>query len=64
VWLIAALAGALCVATTALPWHDAVATTQRVGPILVFLVAITVGAELADAAQVFDVGCCSPRGAH
>jgi arsenical pump membrane protein len=55
VWLIAALAGALCVATTALPWHDAVATTQRVGPILVFLVAITVVAELADAAQVFDV---------
>jgi arsenical pump membrane protein len=55
VWLIAALAGVVCVATRALPWHDAVATTQRVGPILGFLVAITVVAELADAAQVFDV---------
>jgi arsenical pump membrane protein len=54
-WLIAALAGAICVATGALPWHDAVSTTDRVGPILGFLVAITVVAELADAAQVFDV---------
>ena len=55
VWLIAALAGAICVATRALPWHDAVSTTDRVGPILGFLVAITVVAELADAASVFDV---------
>jgi arsenical pump membrane protein len=55
VWLIAPLAGALCVATGALPWHDAVSTTDRVGPILGFLVAITVVAELADAAHVFDV---------
>lgn len=54
-WLIAALAGAICVATGALPWHDAVSTTDRVGPILGFLVAITVVAELADVAQVFDV---------
>jgi arsenical pump membrane protein len=54
VWLIAALAGALCVATGALPWHDAISTTDRVGPILGFLVAITVVAELADAAHVFD----------
>jgi arsenical pump membrane protein len=54
-WLLAALAGAICVATGALPWHDAVSTTHRVGPILGFLVAITVVAELADAAQVFDV---------
>lgn len=54
-WLIAALAGAICVATGALPWHDAVSTTDRVGPILGFLIAITVVAELADAAQVFDV---------
>ncbi len=54
-WLIAAVAGVICVASTALPWHEAVATTKRVGPILLFLVAITVVAELADAAQVFDV---------
>jgi arsenical pump membrane protein len=53
-WLLAALAGAMCVAIGALPWHDAISTTQRVGPILGFLVAITVVAELADAAQVFD----------
>jgi arsenical pump membrane protein len=55
VWLIAALAGGICVATGALPWHVAVDTTQRVGPILGFLAAITVVAELADVAQVFDV---------
>src|SRR5664279_2576210 len=54
-WLIAAVAGAICVASQALPWHEAVATAKRVGPILLFLVAITVVAELADAAQVFDV---------
>lgn len=54
-WLIAALAGGICVATGALPWHDAADTTQRVGPILGFLVAITVVAELADVAHVFDV---------
>jgi arsenical pump membrane protein len=54
-WLIAAVAGAICIASRALPWHEAVATTKRVGPILLFLVAITVVAELADAAQVFDV---------
>lgn len=54
-WLIAAFAGGMCVATGALPWHDAVATTQRVGPILGFLVAITVVAELADVAHVFEV---------
>lgn len=54
-WLIAAIAGAICVATGALPWHEAVATVERIGPILAFLVAITVVAELADAAQVFDV---------
>lgn len=54
-WLIAALAGALSVATGWLPWHDAVTTTDRIGPILGFLVAITIVAELADAAQVFDV---------
>jgi arsenical pump membrane protein len=53
--LIAALAGGICVATGALPWHAAVDTTQRVGPILGFLAAITVVAELADVAQVFDV---------
>jgi len=54
-WLIAIVAGALAVATTALPWHDAVDTTQRIGPILGFLVAITVLAHVADEAGLFDV---------
>ena len=53
-WLIAALAGACCVATGALGWDDAVSTTARIAPILAFLVAITVVAELSDAAGVFD----------
>jgi arsenical pump membrane protein len=54
-WFIAVLAAAGCVASRALPWPDAIDTTQRVGPVLVFLAAITVVAELADAAHVFDV---------
>ncbi len=54
-WLIALVAGGFCVATGALPWHDALATTERVAPVLTFLAAITVVAELADAAHVFDV---------
>lgn len=54
-WLVAALAGALAVATTALPWHDAVDTTQRIGPILGFLVAMTALSHLADDAGLFEV---------
>jgi arsenical pump membrane protein len=54
-WLVAALAGVLAVATTALPWHDAVDTTQRVGPVLGFLAGVTVLASLADEAGLFEV---------
>jgi arsenical pump membrane protein len=54
-WLVAALLGALAVATTALPWHDAVDTTQRVGPVLGFLAGIAVLAHLADDAGLFEV---------
>jgi arsenical pump membrane protein len=55
VWLVAALLGAVTLATGLLSPADAGAVTQRVAPVLVFLVAVTVLAELADAAQVFDV---------
>jgi arsenical pump membrane protein len=55
VWLVATIAGALVVATTALPWHDAVATTQAAAPVLAFLVAVTVLAGLSDAAGLFEL---------
>jgi arsenical pump membrane protein len=55
VWLVAAVLGILAVATRLLPWSDAVDVTTRVAPVLLFLVAVTVLAELSDAAEVFDV---------
>ena len=54
-WLAAALLGALTLLTGLLPLSGAVDVTDRVAPVLLFLVAVTVLAELADAAQVFDV---------
>lgn len=54
-WLLAALAGAASVATGLLPWTAAVQVSLRVAPVLAFLVGITVLAELADAAEVFQV---------
>ncbi len=54
-WLIAAVAGALTVLTGLLSGADAVAVTERLLPVLAFLVAATVLAELADRAGVFDV---------
>lgn len=53
-WLVAAVLGALTVATGLLSPGDAADVLDRTGPVLVFLVAITVLAELADAAGVFD----------
>lgn len=61
-WAIAAVAGALCVLTGLLPRHDAYQVAiARGGPVLGFLAAITVLAELADRAGVFDAaaGWCS-----
>ena len=62
VWLLLAGAGLVLVLTGALPAHDAhaVAVTQG-APVLGFLVAITVLAELADRAGVFDAaaGVCA-----
>ncbi|MCA1710809.1 MAG: arsenic transporter [Actinobacteria bacterium] len=54
-WLAAALLGTLTLLTGLLPLDAAADVLQRLAPVLVFLVAVTVLAELADAAQVFDV---------
>ena len=53
-WWVASLGGALVVITGALPLHDATSVTARIAPVLLFLVAVTVVAELADDAGVFD----------
>ena len=47
------LAAAVVVVTGVLPWNDTVALARRVVPVLAFVVAITVVAELASAAGVF-----------
>jgi arsenical pump membrane protein len=47
--------GLLAVAVGLLPWRDARATGERILPLLVFLGAVVVLAELAARAQVFDV---------
>jgi arsenical pump membrane protein len=56
-WLAIGLlaAGLVAVATGALPWADARATGLRILPLLVFLGAVIVLAELAAKAEVFDV---------
>lgn len=53
-WLVAAVLGGLCIATGLLSPADTGEVLSRTGPVLVFLVAITVLAELADLAGVFD----------
>lgn len=54
-WIVAGLLGLVSILSGALPWHDAVDVLDRIWPVLLFLVAVTVLAELADAAEVFDV---------
>ncbi len=54
-WLAALLLGAGTVLTGLLSPEDAVAVIARLAPVLVFLVGVTVLAELADTAEVFDV---------
>ncbi len=56
-WLaiVLLLAGVLAVAVGLLPWSDARATGARILPLLVFLGAVIVLAELAARAEVFDV---------
>ncbi|MGW0202742.1 SLC13 family permease [Nonomuraea sp. NPDC003201] len=46
--------GVVFVATGLLPWQDALASLDEIGPLLIFLVAIIVLAELTKEAQVFD----------
>ncbi|MGB8652764.1 MAG: SLC13 family permease, partial [Mycobacteriales bacterium] len=54
-WLVAALLGTSTLLTGLLSPATAADVLTRVAPVLVFLVAVTVLAELADAAEVFDV---------
>lgn len=46
-------AGFIMVATGFLPWHDFLALAERTVPILLFVIAMTVVTELADAAGLF-----------
>ncbi|MGV9375217.1 SLC13 family permease [Nonomuraea sp. NPDC003707] len=46
--------GIAFVPTGLLPWEDALASLDEIGPLLIFLVAIIVLAELTKEAQVFD----------
>ena len=54
-WIAAVVLGALTLVTRALSPAEAWGVTREVGPVLIFLVGITVVAELADKAHVFDV---------
>lgn len=52
-WLVAAAAALVLLLTGVAPWSDVVRVSGQVGPVLLFLVGITVVAELADGAGVF-----------
>ena len=54
-WVVATLGGFLAVLTRAVPAGDVGGVLLRLAPILVFLVAVTVLAELADESGLFDV---------
>jgi arsenical pump membrane protein len=53
-WWASLLAAAVALLTRLLPAGDAGTILRRIGPVLVFLVAITVVAQLAQSAGVFD----------
>lgn len=53
--LVLLAAGLLCVATGALPLHEAGATMRRIGPILGFLGPVVILAHLVAEAELFDV---------
>jgi arsenical pump membrane protein len=55
VWRYTTLAALVAIVTRLLPWHDTTDVARRMAPILLFLVAITVLAELAEVALVFDI---------
>ncbi|RMI12623.1 SLC13 family permease [Cellulomonas triticagri] len=54
-WAVASVAAAALVLSGALPGADAAALGARVGPVLAFVAALTVVAELCGAAGLFDV---------
>ncbi|GAA3540927.1 SLC13 family permease [Kribbella ginsengisoli] len=54
-WWLSALGGIVALATGLLVPSDALDVIERIAPVLVFLIAVTVIAGLADAAKVFDV---------
>ncbi|MEV6413973.1 SLC13 family permease [Kribbella sp. NPDC051718] len=54
-WWLSALGGIAALVTGLLGPADALDVLERIAPVLVFLVAVTVIAGLADAAKVFDV---------
>jgi arsenical pump membrane protein len=54
VWVVAAVAGLLALVTRTVSLDAASEVVVRLAPILVFLVAVTVLAELADASGLFD----------
>jgi arsenical pump membrane protein len=54
-WWLSALGGIVALATGLLGPSDALDVIERIAPVLVFLVAVTVIAGLADAAKVFEV---------
>jgi arsenical pump membrane protein len=54
-WLPAAIGGLLVILTGLLPSNQAGEVLRSVAPVLIFLVGVTVIAELADVAGVFDV---------
>ncbi len=54
-WRFSTIAALVAVVTGLLPWDDATEVARRMAPILLFLVTITVLAELAEVALVFDI---------
>ncbi|QGQ20582.1 citrate transporter [Cellulomonas sp. JZ18] len=58
-WLVAVVVGAALVATGALPAADAHDLVERTGPVLLFLAALTVVAELCSGAGLFDAAAAA-----
>ena len=54
-WWLSLLGALAAILTGALGWSDAGDVLARIAPVLVFLVGVTVIAELADAAGVFEI---------
>jgi arsenical pump membrane protein len=54
-WWLSALGGLIAVGTGLLGLDDAGAVIERIAPVLIFLVAVTIIAGLADSAKVFEV---------